>query len=73
MVLSDAGAECTHAVIHYQDGAFTLTDLDSDGGTWIRGERVARTHLLDRSRIRIGNTTIRFVALNEVTIPEDDF
>ncbi|MED6196828.1 hypothetical protein PIB30_051027 [Stylosanthes scabra] len=47
----------THAQIHYKDGAFFLTDLNSDHGTWITDNegRRYRIHGNDETRVRPSN------------------
>ncbi|MED6172672.1 hypothetical protein PIB30_052196 [Stylosanthes scabra] len=47
----------THARIHYKDGAFFLTDLNSDHGTWITDNegRRYRIHRNDETRVRPSN------------------
>jgi hypothetical protein len=54
--LEDSHVSDQHASLRFQDGAFTLTDLDSTNGTFVNGEKIARQELADGDRVRFGST-----------------
>ena len=58
-----------HAVIHYRDGLFLITDLGSANGVFVNDERIAEPFpLASGDEIRLYVPVLRFVAL---TTPED--
>ena len=70
--LPDDGASREHARINYQgtdknDGAtFTLTDLGSTNHTFVNSEPVESVQLRDGDKIQIGDTVLKFVALDDI-------
>ena len=60
-----------HAVIRYEDGVFTLVDLDSQGGTRVNGTPTSRVYLDDRDRIIIGDSRLRFRSVYNTKKPSD--
>jgi pSer/pThr/pTyr-binding forkhead associated (FHA) protein len=66
LVLDDPGVSTRHARIIAPDAVtYDLEDLDSAGGTWLNGQRLAprlRTRLADGDRLRIGGQELRFQA-----------
>jgi len=63
IILDDASISARHASIRYQDGTFTLTDLDSSNGTEVNDRPVSRVVLQDGDRVRLGSTTLVFKRL----------
>lgn len=63
VVLTDPYLSSKHATIRFEDGDFTLVDLDSTNGTHVNETRVVKTTLVDNDTIRIGRTTMKFKAL----------
>ena len=70
--LPDDEASREHARIDYQgsgkkDGAaFTLTDLGSTNQTFVNAEPVESVRLRDGDKIRIGDSVLKFVVLDDV-------
>jgi len=50
-----------HARITYNNGVYTITDLDSKGGTFVNQRKVKSTVLRDGDLIQIANVKMRFV------------
>ncbi len=65
LVLTDTTVSRNHIEIKYQQDAFELRDLDSTNGTFINGTRVKEAYLAPGDRIKVGNTTLEFVAFDE--------
>jgi pSer/pThr/pTyr-binding forkhead associated (FHA) protein len=65
IALRDTTVTARHASLRYQDGRFTLTDLDSTNGTYLNEspERIAREELKDNDTIRIGDVVLKFKCL----------
>ncbi|VWX62391.1 conserved hypothetical protein [Burkholderiales bacterium 8X] len=51
-----------HAVIVVEPAFTTVTDLDSQNGTFVNGERIESQTLVDGDRIYLGGCDLRFVA-----------
>ena len=50
-----------HAVLtRYDDGSWTITDADSQNGTWVNNQRVDICPLLPGDQIRVGNVEFQF-------------
>ncbi len=64
IVVTDPYLSSKHCVIRYEDGEFTLVDLDSTNGTYVNGNRVAKYTLVDNDTIRVGRTELRFKSLD---------
>ena len=47
-----------HALLTVSDGIWTITDLNSAGGTFVNGKRVKCVRLRENDRIHIGGTTL---------------
>jgi small-conductance mechanosensitive channel len=62
MTLSEPRASKEHFKIEWEEGAYTLTDLDSHNGTMINGERVDSQVLRDFDRIDVGDSALVFEA-----------
>jgi pSer/pThr/pTyr-binding forkhead associated (FHA) protein len=65
ITLRDTTVTGRHASLRYQDGKFTLTDLDSTNGTYLNEspDRIAREELKDNDTIRIGEVVMKFKCL----------
>jgi FHA domain len=50
-----------HFVIRMGEDGFYLEDLGSANGTYVNEQRVSRTRLVDRDRIRVGGTSMLFI------------
>ena len=61
--LRDEGIEDRHASIRFSSNQWFLTDLDSEGGTWLNGKRVYRHQLKDGDQIRVGKSLLRIKLL----------
>jgi predicted component of type VI protein secretion system len=60
--LPDELASRVHARVHFEDGQWVLTDLDSRNGTRVNGELVDETvPLAHGQEIQIGETRMRFL------------
>jgi FHA domain-containing protein len=63
IILEDQSISTRHVSIRYQDGKFTLTDLDSSNGTEVNGAAVSKVPLADGDKVRMGSTTLVFKSL----------
>ena len=60
--LDDASASRYHAKITLDNGHFYLQDMNSRNGTTLNGDTVAKpTRIFDRTRIKIGDSTLTFI------------
>jgi pSer/pThr/pTyr-binding forkhead associated (FHA) protein len=57
---SDALISRQHARLDYQDGRWTITDLNSDNGTFVNGRKVTSQALQYGDEVKMGNTRMRF-------------
>jgi len=57
--LQDEGIEDRHASIRFSSNQWTLTDLDSESGTFLNGKRIYRHELKDGDKIIIGKSLLR--------------
>jgi pSer/pThr/pTyr-binding forkhead associated (FHA) protein len=62
-VVDDNTVSAIHLSIRHKNGAFVLTDLDSENGTMVNGMRVLQHELARRDVIVIGRTTLMFMQL----------
>jgi pSer/pThr/pTyr-binding forkhead associated (FHA) protein len=58
--VADESISREHAVILFEDDAFTVEDLQSTNGTRLNGKRVRSAPLNDGDEIQIGQTRIGF-------------
>ncbi len=65
VALRDPTVSQKHASIHYKDGEFLLTDLDSTNGTFVNDgqQGISRVQLRDSDTIRVGETSLKFKCL----------
>lgn len=54
----DEGVQGQHSSIRFSGGKWTLTDLDSDGGTFLNGKRIYRSELKDGDRVKLGKALL---------------
>ncbi len=67
--LSDRGVSSNHARLVGVDGAWTIEDLQSKNGTFIRGRKVQQARLRDGDLIELGNSF--FLFREDVPAPPD--
>jgi pSer/pThr/pTyr-binding forkhead associated (FHA) protein len=60
VVLHDPRVSRRHATVSKTPGGCYVLDLNSENGTWIGPERVARERLHDGITLRIGGTMVLF-------------
>jgi DNA-binding NtrC family response regulator len=65
LVITDKTVSREHMEIEYAADSFLLRDLDSTNGTFLNGSRVKEAYLAPGDLIKIGNTTMEFVAFDE--------
>lgn len=66
IVLDDAGVSRQHAAISKIGEKYFIEDLDSKNGTYVAGNRVVRSELLDGALVRIGShVDFRFTLVEE--------
>ena len=58
--LEDAGVAARHCEIAMENGRFLLTDLESEGGTFVNGIPVKRKELQAGDEVAIGNSVFLF-------------
>ena len=59
--LPDDSISREHAVILFEDGAFTVEDLQSTNGIRVNGKKLRSAPLVHGDEIKIGQTTLVFV------------
>jgi len=57
IVIEDGAVSDRHASLRFQDGVFTITDLDSTNGTRVNGDTMQKHELADGDRIGLGATS----------------
>lgn len=57
--LQGEGIEDRHTSIRFSSNQWTLTDLDSESGTFLNGKRIYRHELKDGDKIIIGKSLLR--------------
>ena len=65
--LPEENVSSYHARVSFQEGAWTVEDLDSATGVIFKGERVSKVVLASEDTFQIGDFTFRFT---EADIPE---
>ncbi len=50
-----------HCRISFENGFYTIEDLDSKNGTWVNNRRIHKAILFHHDRITVGNAEFRFV------------
>jgi Inner membrane component of T3SS, cytoplasmic domain len=63
IVFRDGTVSGQHASVRFEDGKFTVTDLDSSNGTFLNDKKIAREELNDNDMIRFGEVTVKFKRL----------
>lgn len=63
VVLTDPYLSSKHCVIRYENGTFTLVDLDSTNGTFLNERRASKEDMIDNDKIRVGRTELKFKSL----------
>src|SRR3990167_2753566 len=64
-ILTDKTVSRNHLEIEYTSDSFLLRDLDSTNGTYLNGSRVKEVYLSPGDIIKVGGTSIEFVAFDE--------
>lgn len=59
-ILDDQDVEPHHASLRLKEGTLQLTDLDTAGGTRVKGQHISRVELQDGDEIQIGSAVLRF-------------
>jgi DNA-binding NtrC family response regulator len=65
LIVSDKTVSREHLEIEYTADSFLLRDLGSTNGTFLNGSRVKEVYLSPGDLIKVGNTTMEFVAFDE--------
>jgi len=65
LVIADKTVSRNHLEIEYASDSFLLRDLGSTNGTVLNGSRVKEAYLSPGDHIKVGNTTVEFVAFDE--------
>jgi pSer/pThr/pTyr-binding forkhead associated (FHA) protein len=66
VVVADTEVSRQHALIRLTTSAVEIEDLGSRNGTWVNGERLAQSRVLQPGdSIRVGQTSLRFEAVIE--------
>ena len=63
ILLRDSTVSGQHASVRFEEGKFTVTDLDSSNGTYLNDKKIAREELNDNDMIRFGEVTVKFKRL----------
>jgi pSer/pThr/pTyr-binding forkhead associated (FHA) protein len=70
VIPDDPKVSRSHAEIRLHDGQWTVLDLGSRNGTKVNGRTVESHPLRDGDRIRLGSTSVLFVAENDPNATE---
>jgi hypothetical protein len=62
IVIAHQAVSSRHAAITNNNGETVLEDLGSSNGTFVNGQRVARTVLADRDRVAVATFQLEYVA-----------
>jgi two-component system, cell cycle response regulator len=62
LAIKDDGVSRRHARIKRIFGLYFVSDLESANGTFVNGQRVSMAQLSDGDQIRVGGSTLKFVA-----------
>ena len=65
VVIADDTVSRHHAVIEEKKGQYVIKDLESTNGAFVDGLRVSEAFLNEGSIIRLGNTELRFIPVEE--------
>ncbi|MFH0800461.1 MAG: sigma 54-interacting transcriptional regulator [Pseudomonadota bacterium] len=65
MVVTDKTVSRNHLEIEYASDSFLLRDLGSTNGTFLNGSKVKEAYLSPGDLVKVGNTTMEFVAFDE--------
>jgi transcriptional regulator with PAS, ATPase and Fis domain len=65
LILSDKAVSRLHFEIEYTEDSYVLRDLGSTNGTYLNGSRVKEAYLAPGDLIKIGSTTMEFMAYDE--------
>ena len=65
VVIADDTVSRHHAVIEEKKGQYIIRDLESTNGTFVNGLRVSEAFLNEGSIIKLGNTELRFIPVEE--------
>ncbi|MFH1831159.1 MAG: sigma 54-interacting transcriptional regulator [Pseudomonadota bacterium] len=65
LILTDKAVSRNHFEIEYQADSFLLRDLGSTNGTYLNGSRVKEAYLAPGDIIKVGNSTLEFMAFDE--------
>lgn len=58
--IPERGVSAEHCGIRDRGEAFLLTDFNTDGGTWLNGERISQAEIKEGDVIRVGETEFVF-------------
>ena len=61
LVIHNSQVSRTHAEIRYQDGKYTLIDLESSSGTFINNEKITESKIYSGNLILIANVPLMFL------------
>lgn len=61
LVIQDVLVSREHAKIVFEDGQFTVYDLNSTGGTFINDKRVTKAKLYNGDELSLSNVNVTFV------------
>lgn len=67
---SDKRVSRTHAELRFEDGRWMVVDLHSRNGVLVNGRRIDEHPLVDRDRLRLGDTEFVFVAEDDPNATE---
>ncbi len=59
-----------HAEIRFQNGEFTISDLNSSNGTYVNGRRVQQSKIVTGDQLQFGSTLVLFTGLEEEALED---
>ena len=63
--VTEDGVSRRHASVRFEDGSFYLSDIGSQNGVWITGQRVWQSDIRYGDQFRVGESTFALVAHNQ--------
>ncbi len=63
--INEDGVSRRHASVRFEDGSFYLSDIGSQNGVWITGQRVWQSDIRYGDQFRVGESTFALVAYNQ--------
>ena len=63
--VNEDGVSRRHASIRFEDGTFYLSDIGSQNGVWITGQRVWQSDIRYGDQFRVGESTLALIGIDQ--------